>query len=229
MTEDKPLIISLLEAWKCKEEMITPVYFCIIRIISFSELSDQSWQAIKFYIFIQIVFTIRFSDKPIISLTARRVEKIKNDEWECGEWIIYFRFRLEIWEEMKILFAVSLGEIEKVTSETQKHQSITALVFVNTDGKNRSNWGKAFILYSFLTRSLDDHFGLSFCFLAHFIGIKVHPRYALYYQQNLAEIVKGLLWIRSTLSIIAFFFFFFFFWVIEYWRRQVICKWFSNT
>ena len=40
---------------------------------------------------------------------------------------------------MKILFVVSLGEMEKVTSETQKHQSITALVFVNTDGKNRSN------------------------------------------------------------------------------------------
>ena len=98
--------------------MITLVYFCIIRIILFSELSDQSWQAIKFYIFIQILFTIRFSDKLIISLTARRVEKIKNDEWECGAWIIYFRFRLEIWEEMKILFVVSLGEIEKVTSET---------------------------------------------------------------------------------------------------------------
>ena len=59
--------------------MITPVYFCIIRIISFSEFSYQNWQAIKFYIFIQIVFTIRFSDKPIISLTARRVEKIKSD------------------------------------------------------------------------------------------------------------------------------------------------------
>ena len=88
-----------------------------------------------------------------------------------------------------------------------------ALVFA-FEGKNRSNWGKGIILYSFLTRSLDNHFGLSFRFLLHFIDIKVHPRYALYYQQNLAEIVKGLLWIRSTLSIIAFFFFFF--WVIKY-------------